>query len=108
MKRASKRILVPVDFSPATLDQVLSARDVAATIEVRVLLAHVVEPVHFAVSGLPDMPNVDVERRFRAEKSLAELTLRIPPKLRRRRQSPMEIRRRKSRRLRGIATPVSS
>jgi nucleotide-binding universal stress UspA family protein len=82
VKRAVKRILVPVDLSPATPDQVLSARDVAAVLEVPVLLAHVVEPVHFAVSGLPHMPNIDVERRFRAEKSLAELTLCIPPKLR--------------------------
>ena len=82
VRRAVKRILVPVDFSPATLDQVTSARDVAASLEVPVLLAHVVEPVHFAVSGLPHMPNIDVERRSRAEQSLAELTPRIPAKLR--------------------------
>jgi nucleotide-binding universal stress UspA family protein len=82
VKRAVKRILVPVDFSPATIDQVLSAKDVAAAIDVPVLLAHVVEPVHFAVSGLPHLPNIDVERRSRAEKSLAELTFCIPPRLR--------------------------
>jgi nucleotide-binding universal stress UspA family protein len=82
VKRAVKRILVPVDFSPATMGQVLSAKDVAEAIEVPVLLAHVVEPVHFSVSGLPHMPNVDVERRFRAEKALAELTRSIPAKLR--------------------------
>jgi len=82
VKRAVKRILVPVDLSPATLDQVSSARDVAAILDVPVLLAYVVEPVHFAVSGLPHLPNLEVERRFRAERSLAELALCIPPNLR--------------------------
>jgi nucleotide-binding universal stress UspA family protein len=82
VKRAVKRILVPVDLSPATLDQVLSARNVAAVLEVPVLLAHVVEPLHFAVSGLPHLPNIEVERRFRAEKALAELAFCIPPTLR--------------------------
>jgi nucleotide-binding universal stress UspA family protein len=39
-----------------------------------VLLAHVVEPLRFAVSGLPHLPNLEVERRFRAERSLSELS----------------------------------
>ena len=34
VRRAVKRILVPVDFSEATFDQVTSARDVAASLEV--------------------------------------------------------------------------
>ena len=68
----------------------------AAGLEVPLLLAHVVEPVHFAVSGLPHMPNVEVERRFRAEKALADLALRIPSEAAiRRRSSPTEIRRRR-------------
>ena len=82
VKRAVKRVLVPVDLSPATDTQVHSARDVAAVLDVPVLLAHVVEPVHFAVSGLPHLPNLEVERRFRAEKALAELAFAIPPNLR--------------------------
>jgi nucleotide-binding universal stress UspA family protein len=82
VKRAVKRILVPVDFSPSTLDQVLSARNVAAALDVPVLVSYVVEPVHFAVTGLPHLPNIDIERRARAEKSLAELTVCIPPNLR--------------------------
>ncbi len=82
VKRVVKRVLVPVDLSPATLDQVSSARNVAAVLDVPVLLAFVVQPVHFAVSGLPHLPNLEVERRFRAERSLAELALCIPPNLR--------------------------
>ena len=81
VKRAVKRVLIPVDLSAATIDQVLAARHVAAVLEVPVLLAHVVEPVHFAVSGLPHLPNLEVERRARAEKALAELSLCVPPEL---------------------------
>ena len=82
VKRAVKRVLVPVDLSAATVDQVRAAGKVASVLEVPVLLAHVVEPVHFAVSGLPHLPNLEVERRARAEKALAELASSVPPELR--------------------------
>ena len=82
VKRLVKRILVPVDLSPATLEQVSSAKNVAAVLDVPVLLTFVVQPVHFAASGLPHMPNLEVERRYRAERSLAELAHCIPENLR--------------------------
>ena len=82
VKRAVKRILVPVDLSPATIDLVMSAKEVAAALDVPVLLAYVVEPVRFAVTGLPHLPNLEVERRFRAERSLGELASCIPSNLR--------------------------
>jgi universal stress protein A len=74
VKKAVKRILIPVDLSPATLDQVRTSGKIAAALDVPVLLAHVVEPLRFAVSGLPHLPNLEVERRFRAERSLSELS----------------------------------
>ena len=82
--RAVKRVLVPVDLTPATRDQVRSARDIAERLGVPVLLTHVVEPVRFAASGLPhlpNLPNIEVERRSRAEKALAELASTIPSTL---------------------------
>jgi universal stress protein A len=82
VKRAIKRILVPVDLTGATVRQVSAARAIASALDVPLLLTYVVEPVHFAVTGLPHLPNIDVERRFRAEKALAELTSTIPPNLR--------------------------
>jgi nucleotide-binding universal stress UspA family protein len=82
VQRVVKRILIPVDLSAATLQQVHSARNVAAALEIPVLLAHVVEPVHFAASGLPHLPNLEVERRSRAEKALAELASSVPADLR--------------------------
>jgi nucleotide-binding universal stress UspA family protein len=82
VKRAIKRVLVPVDLTAATFDQVVAATAVAGVLDVPVLLTYVVEPVRFAVSGLPHLPNIDIERRFRAEKDLAELAATIPPNLR--------------------------
>jgi nucleotide-binding universal stress UspA family protein len=82
VKRAVRRVLVPVDLTGPTFDQVAAAKGVAAALEVPVLLTFVVEPVRFAVSGLAHLPNIDVERRFRAEKLLAELAFTIPANLR--------------------------
>ena len=73
---------MPVDLSPATLDHCVASGRIATALDVPVLLAHVVEPVHFAVSGLPHLPNLEVERRFRAEKSLGELAACLGPKVR--------------------------
>jgi nucleotide-binding universal stress UspA family protein len=82
VKRSVRRVLVPVDLTAATYDQVVTAKSVAAALDVPLLLTYVVEPLRFAVSGLPHLPNVDVERRFRAEKALAELAITIPASLR--------------------------
>jgi nucleotide-binding universal stress UspA family protein len=82
VKKAVKRILVPVDLSPATRDQVMSAGRLATALELPVLLAHVVEPVHFAAFDMPHLPNLEVERRSRAEKALAELAASLGPTLR--------------------------
>ena len=82
IKRAVRRTLVPVDLTGATVDQVAAATTVAAALEVPVLLTYVVEPLRFAVSGLPHLATADAERRARAEKALAEFALTIPANLR--------------------------
>jgi nucleotide-binding universal stress UspA family protein len=82
ISRAVRRILVPVDLTPATTDLVLVARQVAEALDVPLLLAHVVEPVRFAVQGLPQLPNIDAERRSRADKALSELAATVPSSLR--------------------------
>jgi nucleotide-binding universal stress UspA family protein len=77
-----RRVLVPVDLTPAASDLVGIARRVAETLDVPLLLAHVVEPMRVPVAGLPHLPNIDVERRARAEKALAEFVATIPDGLR--------------------------
>jgi nucleotide-binding universal stress UspA family protein len=81
-KRSIRRVLVPVDLTAATPDLVIAGSRVAVAAGVPLLLAHVVEPVRFVVPGLPHLPNIDLERRARAESSLAELVATIPATLR--------------------------
>lgn len=78
LKTAIRRVLVPVDLTGATSDLVLAGRRIATAAGVPLLLVHVVEPVRFAVPGMPRLPNIDLERRARAENALAELVTTIP------------------------------
>ena len=73
LRRAVRRVLVPVDLTAATLDQVAIARQISQAITVPLLLAHVIEPVR-ALAGSPALPTVETERRYRAEAELERLT----------------------------------
>jgi nucleotide-binding universal stress UspA family protein len=81
VKQRIRRVLVPVDLTAATDDQVMAASEIATVVDVPVLLAHVVEPVRVAVSGFPHLPNVELERRSRAERALSDLVARVPARL---------------------------
>jgi nucleotide-binding universal stress UspA family protein len=76
-----RRLLVPVDFSAATARQLQLARGLAEAIDIPVVLAHVIEPVRFPLPPAAHLPNVDTERRARAEKLLDDLVQTIPPRL---------------------------
>jgi nucleotide-binding universal stress UspA family protein len=82
IRRTIRRMLVPVDLTPTTADLVRAAGRIAATLDVPVLLAHVVEPVRISLSGFPHLPNIDAERRFRADKALAETAAALPSQVR--------------------------
>jgi nucleotide-binding universal stress UspA family protein len=81
-KHAIRRVLVPVDLTAATSALLLAGGRVAVAAGVPLLLAHVVEPVRLVVPGLPHLPNVDLERRARAENALAVLVPTLPATLR--------------------------
>jgi universal stress protein E len=76
-----RRLLVPVDLTSATERQVQVARGLAEALDVPLLLAHVVEPARLRPAVQRRLPNVDIERRERAERALAELVATIPPRL---------------------------
>jgi universal stress protein A len=76
-----RRVLVPVDFTPATSRQVQIARALGEALSVPVLLTHVIEPVRFPLPPALHLPNTDTERRARAEKTLDELVRTIPAAL---------------------------
>ena len=71
--RAVRRILVPVDLSPASVDQVRLAGRVAEALQVPMIVTHVVEPVRTPLAAKLHLPGVELERRARAEDALNEL-----------------------------------
>ena len=72
VRKAVRRVLVPVDLTAATPYQVAIAREVSQRLTVPLLLAHVIEPVR-ALSGNPALHTVETERRYRAEAELERL-----------------------------------
>jgi nucleotide-binding universal stress UspA family protein len=78
IRRSIRRMLVPVDLTPTTTDLVRAAGRLAGALDVPVLLSHVVEPVRISIGGFPHLPNIDAERRFRADRALAEMAAALP------------------------------
>jgi nucleotide-binding universal stress UspA family protein len=73
IRKAVRRVLVPVDLTAATSHQVAIAGEICHELTVPLLLAHVIEPVR-ALSGNPALHTVETERRYRAEAELERLT----------------------------------
>lgn len=82
IKHLISRILVPVDLSAASASQVQIASALASTIDVPLLLAHVVEPLHFPHPPNVRRPSIDRERRSRGEEGLARLVAGMRPPVR--------------------------
>ena len=78
VQRIVRRILVPVDLTPATSHQLDVTVRVAAALSVPLLLLHVVEPVRSMVAAQPRQPKIDTERRSRAERQLGEAVAHMP------------------------------
>lgn len=78
VRRFVRRVLAPIDLTSATPRQALVARGLAEALDVPLLLAHVVEPSRLRPGVLRRLPNIDTERRARADKALGELVATIP------------------------------
>ncbi len=72
LRKAVRRVLIPVDLTAATAHQVAIARQISGELTVPLLLAHVIEPVR-ALSKNPVLQTVETERRYRAEAELERL-----------------------------------
>jgi universal stress protein A len=68
---AIRRVMVPLDLVAPPNRQVDVARAIASTLDVPLLVAHVLEPLRSPVPLQTHLPSVDVERRDRAEQELA-------------------------------------
>ena len=70
VRKAIRRVLVPVDLTPATAHQADVARRVADALSLPLLLVHVIEPVRSLVTAHATLSTVETERRYRAEAQL--------------------------------------
>lgn len=78
VSRRVRRVVVPVDFSPATGHQLLIARGLAEALDVPLLLLHVVEPVRASPVAQARLTQVEAERRYRAEQELERVLQETP------------------------------
>jgi nucleotide-binding universal stress UspA family protein len=73
-----RRVLTPVDLTEATTLQVRASSAIAEAASVPLLLLTVVEPVRKPLLPRAHLPNIDSERRDRAERALAGLIETLP------------------------------
>lgn len=78
-RRIVRRVLAPLDLTAATPHQVSVAGCVAEALGVPIMLLHVLEPVRSLVVAQPHGPDVEIERRYRAERALQDAIDRMPP-----------------------------
>ena len=80
-KRLLGRVLVPVDFSPASMHQTQIARGIAEAIAIPLIALHVVEPVRSRLVSQLHGATVETNRRTVAEDRLSELVASTPRRL---------------------------
>jgi nucleotide-binding universal stress UspA family protein len=81
-RRLLGRILVPVDLSPASLNQTQVARSVAQALDLPLVFLHVIEPVRSRLLTRLNLAGLDADRRAEAEEALSELVATVPRRLR--------------------------
>ncbi len=80
-KRLVGRILVPVDLSPASIEQAQAARALGAALGLPLILLHVIEPLKTRLAARLNLAGVEADRRAIAEDGLNELMATLPPPL---------------------------
>jgi nucleotide-binding universal stress UspA family protein len=81
-KRLIARIVVPVDLSSASHQQVQVAGELARALDVPLVLLFVIEPVTSRLLARLNLPSLDSDRRSVAEEGLNELLATLPRRLR--------------------------
>jgi nucleotide-binding universal stress UspA family protein len=70
VRQMVRRVLTPVDLSSAAAYQLETTARIAETLDVPWLVLHVIEPVRSVVASALNLPNLEAERRDRAERQL--------------------------------------
>jgi nucleotide-binding universal stress UspA family protein len=76
-----RRMIVPVDLSKGSVHQVQVARAVSEALNLPFIALHVVEPVRSPLIAKLHLPNLELERRTRAEDALEQILATVPRKL---------------------------
>ena len=82
LRSTVRRVLVPVDLSPASAPQVQAAQAVCEELRVPLLVTHVIEPLRSHVAANLSAA-IERERRTRAEDALSDLLATLPRSLQR-------------------------
>jgi len=78
-KAVLRRILVPVDLSPATAQQVRVAEGLAEALGVPLILTHIVEPLRSRFANRLHLHGLEADRRAQAEDALNDVVAKISP-----------------------------
>lgn len=78
VRKAVRRILAPVDLTAATPGQLAIVGAIAETLDVPLVVLHVIEPVRSMVSTQARVPKIEAERRYRAERDLEQAIDSLP------------------------------
>jgi universal stress protein A len=81
VKTIIRRILVPVDLSPSSAQQVRIAQGLAEAIGVPLIISHVVEPIRSRLAARLHLGGVEANRRAIAEEGLGAYVSKLSPKL---------------------------
>jgi nucleotide-binding universal stress UspA family protein len=80
-KRLIRRLLLPVDLSPASRDQIAIAQTLCEALGVSLIVAHTIEPVKSRLAARLHLTGIEANRRSVAEERLNELIAPLPPQL---------------------------
>lgn len=78
-RRFVRRVLVPVDLSPASDEQVKIAGGLAKAIAIPMIVAHVVEPLRTRLAARLQLTGLEADRRAVAEDHLNDIVATLPP-----------------------------
>ena len=77
-----RRVVVPIDLSPASTHQAIVASQIASTLGLPLLLVHVIEPLRGRLLARHNVSGLNASRRALAEERLSDLVARVPKETR--------------------------
>jgi len=77
--KAVRRIVTPVDLTGTTTAQLQTAARIAGALKVPLILVHVIEPVRSIPAAHLGLPNLEAERRDRAERQMEGVAASLSP-----------------------------